>query len=294
MALDAIRDSLEGLPEDVAREYVEITLGEGSNARKLFKLDVTPQEGFELDNVSGLRSALGKERDGRRTAEDKLKPYDGLDVEKARQAMQKMDDMANWNPDKEVAERIQARERQLVQKHTEKVDELTGEIKSRDTQISKLVLESQAQAAIDKYQGSSLLLLPHVLRQTKLRRLDNGDFVAEVVDSDGIPRIGDSTGGAMTIDQLVAEMRSKQEYSGAFRGSGARGSGAGGTPPANGGGTPPNPRRGVKTIHVTDTDAINRNLDKIATGEITVVGGKGGGVTRDDVTRSEPGQVQAE
>ena len=72
------------------------------------------------------------------------------------------------------------------------------------------------------------LLLPHVRRY--LKRVEEGDdFKVIVVDDKGNPRVAGANGDLMTVEQLVAEMKTKDEYAGGFKGTGASGSGAGGS-----------------------------------------------------------------
>lgn len=69
--LKAVLESLEGLPEDVATHYVE---GED----KKFRLDI--EGGFKTtEEISGLSTALGKERARADAAEKRLKSFDGFD-----------------------------------------------------------------------------------------------------------------------------------------------------------------------------------------------------------------------
>lgn len=72
MALKLIVDTLEGIPEAQQALYTKTTDGK-------FRLDV---DGVE--DVSGVKSALQKEREARSALEKKLKDYDGVDLEELR------------------------------------------------------------------------------------------------------------------------------------------------------------------------------------------------------------------
>ena len=60
MAIKSIIASLEDAPENVRSLYREGTADEGAEGK--FILDVEPADGFSLENVDGLKSALSSER----------------------------------------------------------------------------------------------------------------------------------------------------------------------------------------------------------------------------------------
>jgi hypothetical protein len=124
----------------------------------------------------------------------------------------------------------------LIDKHNR---EITNS-KNRETQlvntIDALLREQRATAALAEAKGDVELLLPHVLRQTRVKETD-GKFTVEVIDADGNVRLADTKGTPMSIVDLVNEMRNHNSYGRAFEaddisGSGKRpGSGGGGNPP---------------------------------------------------------------
>ncbi|MCK5018552.1 MAG: hypothetical protein KAS32_15940 [Candidatus Peribacteraceae bacterium] len=227
MALKAILDNLEGLPDDVKSEY---KAGTGDLAGK-FLLDVTPVSDFALENVKGLKTALSSERTSRETLEKQVSVFKDIDPDKAREAIKKVGEMKDWKPDDKVREQIEATTNQLVEKHK-------GEIAGKDTniagltkQLEKNMITATATQSIAGLKGSPELLLPHVERSTRMRQTENGQFVVEVVGSDGNPRISPAAGSTapMTIDELVGEMKNNDTFAPAFAGSGASGSGSSGS-----------------------------------------------------------------
>ena len=64
-----------------------------------FFLNVTPVDGFELDNVSGLKTALGAERNNVAVLNEQLKPYEGLDAAAARTAIERIAAFGDITPD---------------------------------------------------------------------------------------------------------------------------------------------------------------------------------------------------
>ena len=257
--LQAHINTTEGLDESVASFYTE--QDDGS-----FLLNVTGANGFELENTAALKSALGKERANAQNASKALKAFEGLDVEEAKTALSKMEEMANFDPDKRVAEAIKARETQLIKQHEMSLASLKEENGNLVSNLEQNLITSSATKAIAESEGSVNLLLPHVLNQTRMRRTDNGSFIAEVVDGTGNPRIGDAQGNPMTIPQLVEEMKASDGFARAFNSSGATGSGATNNTNSNASSTTGRSR----SISRFDQESLNSNIEQIASGEITL------------------------
>ena len=255
--LQAHINSTEGLDETVASFYVEQEDGS-------FLLNVEGANGYELENTTALKSALGKERANASQANKALKAFDGLDATQAREALEKIEEYANFDPDKKVAEAIKVRETQLIKQHELNMSNLKDENSFLVGQLEQNLITSSATKAIADQDGSVDLLLPHVVSQTRMRKTENGSFIAEVVDNTGNPRIGDAQGNPMTIPQLIEEMKSADVFARAFNSSGATGSGATNTNKSSSGST------GRRSISRSDQDAISSNLEDIASGKIIV------------------------
>jgi len=88
-----------------------------------------------------------------------------------------------------------------------------------------VMAKREAEAAITAAGGNPKVLLPHILPFIKVVESD-GDFMPQVVDAKGSPRIADSQGSAMTIAQLVDTFKTDDTFGIAFAASGASGSGA--------------------------------------------------------------------
>lgn len=237
MALAAIikKDAWDGLSDELKKEYRPQEDG-------TYLLDVAPVGDFALENVKGLKSALSAERASREKAEGLVKAFEGLDPEKARSALKKVEEMANWKPEDKVREQIE-------DKHKTELKALQDRLDKRTSQVEKMLVEASALKALADAKGNAELLLPHVKAATRLRETENGEFVVEVVGVDGNVRISPATGktGPMSIEELVAEMKQSATYGVCFEGTGASGSGATGSV----GGTPPGRTSGY-TINATD------------------------------------------
>ncbi|MCO4316334.1 hypothetical protein M8997_003995 [Phyllobacterium sp. 21LDTY02-6] len=228
MALKAILASLEGVDDATKALYVE---KDGK-----FVLDVEPVDGFSLEDVSGLKTALGKERTTREKLEKDVVKFKDLDPDKARTALLELEELKKLDPaseaDKIANTKFEAAKAQLLQKHEGEM----GEIKTRngflESQIGALLIDNAATLALAEAKGSVDLLLPHVRAHTRVKEID-GKFVVEVVDKDGNAKIADSKGTPMDIKGLVAEMRQSDTFGRAFEASGNTGTGK---QPGNGGG----------------------------------------------------------
>jgi hypothetical protein len=228
MALKAIVDALDGVAEGIRENYRAGTKEEGLEGK--FVLSVEGSDGWGLENVSGLKTALGQERTKAEQAERKVKKFGDLDPDAARAAIEKVAEFETLDPKKEADRlaqvKIDAATKQLVEKHNEETRNLKDrESKLRGT-VQTLTIDNVAIKALETHKGNVHLLLPHVQRQVRLKEADDGSFSQEVVDADGNPRIGDAKGSPMTVDQLVEEMSKSEKFAQGFAGSGNSGTGS--------------------------------------------------------------------
>ena len=233
MALKAIisNEELAALGEPLQAEYVE---RDGK-----YWLDVTPVGDVKLEDVGGLKRALSSERGKAKEFEKKIEALGDLDPDKAREALEKVEEMANWSPEGKVKEQLEAIKSQLSEKHKKELEKAIHDNGSLTAQIEKLLVDSVATQALTDPQikGNVKLLLPHVRSQVKVLRGDDGNFVARVVDENGVVKLTNETGSTapMSIKELVTAMRDTDEFAPGFGGSGASGSGAGGSTTKGGG-----------------------------------------------------------
>lgn len=254
------------LPEDLRSGVTEVKGQDGKVTG--FALERKIGDRLSFEDLGGLKSALEKERTNVRNLTTQLKPFEGIDPKKAKEAVAKVAEMANWDPDKEVAEKIKSREEQLVSKHNDVVKEKEGTITRLNGQLENLLVVSAATEAITTEKGNIKLLMPHVRQHVRMRATDSGQLIAEVIDKDGNPRVGDAQGNPMTIPQLIQEMKKSDDFAAAFEGTGNSGGGSGGS------GTTTNKQKTVAgKIQVSRSDqrAMNDNWEKIASGEAVVV-----------------------
>lgn len=228
MALKAVLANLDGLDDGTKALYIE---RDGKHV-----LDVEPVDGFSLEDVQGLKTALGKERTTREKLERDVVKFKDLDPDKARSALTELEELKKLDPaseaDKIANTKFEAAKSQLLERHTSEVASRDERIGHLSKTVEALLIDNAATAAIADAKGSVDLLLPHVRAHTHVREVD-GKFVVEVVDKDGNAKIADSKGTPMDIKGLVAEMRQSETFGRAFEGSGNSGTGK---QPGNGGG----------------------------------------------------------
>jgi hypothetical protein len=259
MALKAVVESLEGLPKGLRDHYRE---EEGR-----FLLEVEAAGGLALEDVNGLKSTLGKTRRSLEESQQKLARFGDLDPDRVKRDLARLEELSKLDPESEadrIAEgKIKTREARLLQVHAEETDGLRQNGEVLKGQLEKVLIDAAATKAIADHRGAIDLLLPHVRAQARLKRLDNGEYDVEVVDTAGNPRIGDGRGAPMSIPQLVQEMRESEGFARAFDGSGQSG---GGTPSSG------NSGEGRRTINIGDQSALNHSIEAIAKGEVKVTG----------------------
>lgn len=211
MALQLVVDSLETVPETVRSLYVQ----EGDK----FKLDVSG-----IEDTSGLKSALQKEREAARTAAKQASAWASLgktpeEIQELLEAQRKAEEDkaakgGEW-------EKLKA---QMQEHHTSELSKKDQLLKAKDAAIERFLVGEQAVSAISELKGSSFLLLPHVKASVKVVD-DDGEYVVRVIDAQGNPRVN-AKGDFLTIKDLVSEMRQSEEFGRAFEASGTTGGGS--------------------------------------------------------------------
>ena len=225
MALEARIESLDGLGEGLADHYKEIEGGGG------FLLDVNSVAGYALENVAGLKDTLADRKAKAAERKNALAQFEGIDPAKARTALEKYDEIANWTPDQKAKEAIEAREAQLTDKHQKEYGDLKGKFDGLNSQLHDSLGVQSATAGIAKLEGNVRLLLPHVTGAMKLVEED-GKLVQKIVDEKGQVRVTMKANSTedMGLDEFLAILKDSEEFMPAFAGSGASGGGGGGNP----------------------------------------------------------------
>lgn len=221
MALKAKYEARDQIPEGQEEFYVEDESAGG------FILDVESAGGYGLEDVTGLKTSLSREREAAKKARAAVQAFGDLDPDKAREALEKVAEMSSWKPDDKVREQLEARETAINAKWQKEYDELKALHSSVSGQLEGHLVDAQATIALSEAGGNAKLLLPHIKSQVKVEPDEDGRFRVRVVDGKGTPRLSNRRGqsGDMTISELVAEMADSDTFAPAFQGSGASGSG---------------------------------------------------------------------
>ena len=271
------KDAHGALSEDLQKEYKE---KDGS-----FILDVTPTDGLALENVTGLKKTVETLRVSERALTSSVKAgenalaaekakFSGIDADQARENMNKIDDIKNWDGEKKIAEAVKSVEtkhtqmlEELNKKHKEVVSGLESSVKDTTSQLHEEIVTSKITRAIHEANGNVELLLPHVKSQVRMTKDSAGKFAPEVTYANGTPRIGDNEGNPMTVVQLVEEMKGKETFASAFKGVNSSGSGNHGS--SNNSGNQ-NHNTSTKTVSARDQKGMSANLEDISTGKTKV------------------------
>lgn len=121
--------------------------------------------------------------------------------------------------------------------------------------LRKHMVNGAAKAAIADHKGSVDLLLPHVQSQSDVVKDDSGEYVVRIKDPDGTYRIN-GAGVFMGVEDLVAEMKTKEAFARAFESESK-----GGTGSEPGSMQRPTPRQNQET-EMSPTDKIKAGLKK--------------------------------
>jgi hypothetical protein len=253
MPLQATLDTLDGLSEELHEEYEADA--EGKFQLKLLKGLVSADK---VEDVTGLKSALQKERENNKTLTQSRRAleeqYAGFDPDEFTR-LKELEEKDNENKAEKKGEWDKLKV-QMTDKHTEELGKRDAREAKLLTALERKTIDAEAVAALNEFKGNVTLLLPHVKGHVKMVEED-GAFVARVVDDAGNPRVN-GDGNFLTVRELVSEMRDQDTYATAFDNTVKSG---GGTPPG-GGGEGPGGKKGVIPSDLKRSSMITK--DKVA------------------------------
>lgn len=198
MTLQLTLETLEGLPADVAAEYVEQEDGS-------YVLDVAG-----LPDTGALKRAKDHEKNKRKTAETRVTQLES-ELEELREQVE----AGGKGFDDKTKTRLERR-----------ISELEGQLENRNNslvgEINRLTSESAASRMAADLSDSPKLLLPIIKARLKTE-IEDGRSTIVVLDEDG-----EESG--MSLKDLENEIRNNKEYASIIRGGKGAGSGV---PPGN-------------------------------------------------------------
>lgn len=203
-----------------------------------FVLDVSPAEGFELDNVSGLKNALGAERNNVSVLKAQLQPYEGLDAaaartaianltafgeitpEAAKTAIETANRLSALDPQKEADKIVQAKLDATVnplkaqwataeQAYKAQIETAAATNTSLTGQLEQLMRDNAIKSELAKLNPlddarDAIELLATTSVKTKIQ---DGKVIVQVVDVNGAPRIKDAQGTPLSVGDFLAELK---------------------------------------------------------------------------------------
>lgn len=253
------KEAYDALKDDIKAEYKE-----GSD-EGTYKLDVGLAAGVEIADNSGLKTALQKERLAKEKAAKELKAFDGLDVKEAKEAIAAKKKYLAFDADEATKALIQDTKDQMAKNHATEMLKVTDNSKAIESQLKNVLVDNAAVTALQKAGGNIGLLMPHVQKNCRMTRTDD-KYIVEILGDDGMVRIGGSQGEAMTISQLVTEMKGQEDFAAAFAGTGSSGT----ETPTKGAKHKVRTSANTKIINKSDKSTVNNNLEKIASGDVKV------------------------
>lgn len=230
MAIKAYVNDLNEVNEGLRGLYEAVEV-EGQIAGH--RLAVEPANGLALEDISGLKNALAEEKDMRRKATDAKGSLEAQ-IGELRAKADELETAAakglsEADVQRMVGERSDGAIKEMASKHEAELQAAQQRGDGLMGKVRNLLVTNEATKAIVEAGGEPELLLDRVARNTRVRegRVEEGEgeFVVEVLDGNGVPRVGDAKGNPMSISQLVEEMKGDEKLGRAFSGSNMNGSG---------------------------------------------------------------------
>ena len=157
--------------------------------------------------------------------------YDDKAYKKYKKEKEDFDKKKKDLDDKELESKGQwdALKLKLNETHSTALGELTtskdGEISGLRGALDRSLIDNVSLKAIEKEEGNSFFLLPHMKNQINTFQNEDGSYEVQVINKDGKPRFGDDETTPFTVADLVAEMKANEVYSPAFPNANAGGGG---------------------------------------------------------------------
>jgi hypothetical protein len=225
MALKAAvtREELSALPEPIQQEYVE------NNGKYI--LSVAPVGGLDLQDVTGLRTALEQERQNVKALNALKAKFGDMDPDAAREAMTIAEQFKSGKLDDKQKAVLDARLKEVTEKHNGELSKQQARTQKLASLLQREMVESRAATLLAEKElgGNPTLLMPHILREAKVVE-DGDDFRVSVIDPvTGHERISTSKeymGKPMSLKELLVDMRNRQALMAAFHAPDASGTGS--------------------------------------------------------------------
>jgi len=203
MALKSVLESLDGLPEDIKKEYTE---KDGKFYLNIEGLDEHP-------GVGALKRAKDHEKALRKKAEEKAEELE-------RQVQAKDSEIEGLRTGAVPKDDVNALKQSYEAKLKAKEDEFNERFGKLNSLVEKHMLDGKALEIATEISTVPALLAPHIRSRLKLEEV-NGELSISVLDPTGKP-------SAASLDDLRKEVLSNKNFAPILIGSKASGGGASG------------------------------------------------------------------
>lgn len=210
----------EEINEDVENEEVD---NEEVNSEE--------EEEISLEDYKKLKEEFEKTREYLQKANKEAKNY-RLKAKKFEETGYSPEDLQELK-EKQEKQKLKEYERkgeweklknQLTEQFEREKQQYEEQLNKMKSSMEKNVVEKEVVNAINKHEGISRILEPHVKSAVQLVEEDDGTMVPRVVDNDGSPKFN-TKGEYMSVDEYVATLREDEEFGVAFKGRGQSGAG---------------------------------------------------------------------
>lgn len=232
------QEEFESAPEGIRGLY---KAGEDGN----FRLRVKPKNGWDLQNVAGLSSALNKEKAAVKQLKQNplLSAFGDTPVEELQARLAKLEELESMDMNQEVSKQVETRLRNATDaqkaQHNKELQALREKAMKTEAQLQKVLLDGElmsslTEAGVKKEQAK---VLAAYLRPSLKMDIDGSDYKALVMNGDEVRYNAEAR--PLSIKELVAEIKSDKSFEDFFEGRNKQG---GGMPADSQGGMP----KGVK------------------------------------------------
>lgn len=244
MALKAVLDSLDGVPEALHEHYKK------DDASGKYRL-----EADGVEDVSGLKSALEKERTGHKTMAQQLKDLKeqlgDLDPVKAREALKKLQDLEDkklmdaGKIDELVAQRMERANQDFqtqAKAFNSKIETITKERDAANGKLSELLIDGALRQAAVKAGIKPEAIEDAILWGKQLYRVKDGQVVPE---RNGQVLYGKDPNAPLPMEEWLAGMMTEKPH---WFAESAGGGASGGKGKGGPSGIPANLKRSTMTV----------------------------------------------
>lgn len=202
-----------------------------------FAIDSLP-DGYSIEDVKGLKSALTTERDARKKLADSVKSFEaaGLTADVATAAAEAYQKMVAG--DLKSNDAIEEFKRAIETKHAEEMSSLQGRYDTRTGELRKLLIDGKLSPIVAAKGGSDAMdaVLTLARQRIQVEEGEDGTLRPVVVGDDGKPALSPKVGSTepMSFEELVEDMRSSKVTAGLFKVQESGGSGSKSQTPGGG------------------------------------------------------------